>query len=768
MAAAPLSLDADEVERALRLLTDPGSTFEIRALGEERGHSVIWSGWFRDPAAAASEIRKVERNAVGVYVTLNPVKPELYAKCANRLGRPGKGGTTGDAHIVSRTRLLIDVDAERPSGISATEDEHAAALSLASEVWHDQAEIGWPEPLRADSGNGGHLVYGIDLPVDDDDLVKRVLAKAAERWTGIVGGHRIKVDTSVFNPARISKVYGTVSRKGEHGIDGREHRVARIIAAPPALVPVTREQLEAFAGPKPVTAPRRETKTPTRGDTSSWPGVPAWLTKHGIAVRSSKPNNDGGTIHILEVCPLNSEHDRGEATVTEHGSGAASAKCQHESCHLDWPTLRAMYDGTPEERRELRRREREWSHPEVSYDEVHAPALPHGLTVVDGGGGKTSAQSAQATPTPEADPFDQALATALAEVRGALSRGAKTKRTPLFSVDAVDILDRQYADTAWLVSGLITEGGVVMIGGEPKTTKTWLATEICLAIASGTKVCGEFFAKFGIAAYFYAEDLERQIRNRCRALLRGHDRRIPRGRFHLCPRGQFLDITRDEDLAWLVASARELGELDLLVLDPFRDISSAAEDKSDEIGPLMKRLRVLGELVGCTVAVVHHLGKMSEVSSKRRPGQRMRGSGAIHGSTDSGLYLTDSESDSPTEFKNTLDSEIKGARSAGTVEIRLVVIDDDQGEAISARWEIDRTSRKEQVEQQKEKASGDLKSEILSVVRSMMPEGAPSANAIVKLLGGNRQAALKVVKEMSGRELAYKGGAIVIASEVHS
>lgn len=57
-----------------------------------------------------------------------------------------------------------------------------------------------------------------------------------------------------------------------------------------------------------------------------------------------------------------------------------------------------------------------------------------------------------------------------------------------------------------------------MIGGLPKAaTKTWLGTEIAVAVATGTKVCGEFFAERGTVAYCYAENMQRQIRNRLRA-----------------------------------------------------------------------------------------------------------------------------------------------------------------------------------------------------------------------------------------------------------
>ena len=284
--------------------------------------------------------------------------------------------------------------------------------------------------------------------------------------------------------------------------------------------------------------------------------------------------------------------------------------------------------------------------------------------------------------TPEPDPFEAEVARALADVRTELGTDRTKKHTPLFGVEATCLLGEELTAPQWLVTGLITRGGTAMIGGLPKAAKkTWLATEIAVAVATGTKVCGEFFAQLGTVRYFYAEDTRRQIRNRIRALLEGAGRAMPIERLYLEPRGSFLDVMRHEDLAWIVASCRRLGKLDLLVLDPLRDIHSGEEDKSDSMREVMRRMRLLGELLGCTVLVVHHAGKPSEANAKRGGGQRLRGSGSIHGSVDSGIYFLDCTGDGVGTFKNTVESEIKGARSAGIFTLALQITDDDSGEA---------------------------------------------------------------------------------------
>ena len=260
--------------------------------------------------------------------------------------------------------------------------------------------------------------------------------------------------------------------------------------------------------------------------------------------------------------------------------------------------------------------------------------LPSGFTVIDPK--HILLEGEQLKPASE---WEQALAKALVDIREKLDSATSGTSEPLF-YDAMQLFSREYPKTPWLVHGLLTRGGNAVIGGEPKTAKTWLAIEIAIAVATGTKACGEFFSERGTAAYFFAEDLDKQVRNRIRALLAGSGRDVlPNGRLFVRPRGAFLDVLKDPDLAWVVASCRQLGRLDLLVLDPLRDIHSGEEDTSDSMRDVMRRLRVLGELLGCTVVVTHHNSKATADTSKRRAGQRGRGSSAIHASTDSGIYL---------------------------------------------------------------------------------------------------------------------------------
>jgi hypothetical protein len=137
--------------------------------------------------------------------------------------------TTSDGDIVKRVWLPIDLDPERPSGISASEPEKQAAIQRAAEIKEFLTDKGYPDPLEADSGNGVHLLYRVDLPNDAEslELVKRFLAAL----DFVFSDGAVSVDTGVANSARIWKLYGTKARKGDSTQD-RPHRRSRLLAIP--------------------------------------------------------------------------------------------------------------------------------------------------------------------------------------------------------------------------------------------------------------------------------------------------------------------------------------------------------------------------------------------------------------------------------------------------------------------------------------------------------------------------------------------------------
>jgi hypothetical protein len=333
LALAKPAADVAEIRRALDLLTVPGGVVEIRALkipGRGKPHGA--AGYFLDrdkatQAAAALDARK----AGGVYLVLNEINPDLLARSPDR-ATDHLDPLTGDGDIIRRRWLPLDFDPTRPAGISATEDEHCNAEDVARTCAAWLSSLGWPAAILADSGNGAHLLFRIDLPNDETSttLVRDAIAAVAERFTG--GG--VDVDLKVFNAGRVWKVYGTSGRKG-HDMPDRPHRVARLVNVPSTIQVVTQEQLEALAAMVAKPAPRPSTTGNGYGQPfTSRLDVPRWLTERGQGFKvKDRPDQHGRTVYILDVCPFDSSHGGGgEVSVMQGQGGALAAACMHNSC----------------------------------------------------------------------------------------------------------------------------------------------------------------------------------------------------------------------------------------------------------------------------------------------------------------------------------------------------------------------------------------------------------------------------------------------------
>jgi hypothetical protein len=224
-----------EIARALRLYHEPGAVYELRALDAHEHQRDRWrftlTGYYDDAELAAGAIVRAMRtyHAAGWYVTLNPCIPALLSRSARRIGRARQGDATKDHEIARRRWLPIDIDPVRPRGVSSSEVEHTAALDLARYIRGTLASEGWPTPILTDSGNGAHLLYRIDLENDAD--ASAYVRRAIEGLAGRFDTEEVTIDRTVHNAARIMRIPGTLTRKGDSTSD-RPHRWARLLDVP--------------------------------------------------------------------------------------------------------------------------------------------------------------------------------------------------------------------------------------------------------------------------------------------------------------------------------------------------------------------------------------------------------------------------------------------------------------------------------------------------------------------------------------------------------
>jgi hypothetical protein len=224
--AQKLMADIETIRRSFRVLYQPGDVAELRIPHYPTARATT-SGYYDDHELMARDAARLSGRAPGVYATLNPVLPALLARAKNHLQVVQE--TTKDNEILRLAWFLVDCDALRPARISATDVEHAAAIEKAKQCREWLRGEGWPEPILADSGNGGHLVYRLDLEntAVNIEMLKSCLWALDLYFSDSV----VKVDTSTHNASRVLKVWGTLAAKGE-SVPERPHRLSGLIDGP--------------------------------------------------------------------------------------------------------------------------------------------------------------------------------------------------------------------------------------------------------------------------------------------------------------------------------------------------------------------------------------------------------------------------------------------------------------------------------------------------------------------------------------------------------
>jgi len=324
----------------LKLVLRPEDVVELRAL-HKGSKKRTDSGYFDSQhwPKLADEARRLSNSGAAVYITLNPVDPQLLSRYHNRV-ESFVQQTTTDKQITRRRWLLVDLDPVRPAGISASDTQVSEAGKVAKALTRYLKNLGWPTPSVAMSGNGFHLLYAIDLP--NDDASKVLLAAVLKALGAKFDTPELKVDTTVCNAARIFKLYGTVANKGDH-TPVAPWRLSKVLRAS-KWVPVSKSQLlDLVASLESGIRP----PTPTTGTLAHLLesfDLDNFLSRHAIEFKLDQ--HEGRERYKLAACPFNPEHINGESAIFRKPSGELGFKCMHDSCTgKGWREVRDLLDG---------------------------------------------------------------------------------------------------------------------------------------------------------------------------------------------------------------------------------------------------------------------------------------------------------------------------------------------------------------------------------------------------------------------------------------
>lgn len=187
----------------------------------------------------------------------------------------------------------------------------------------------------------------------------------------------------------------------------------------------------------------------------------------------------------------------------------------------------------------------------------------------------------------------------------------------------------------WLIRSLWGRSAVGILGGPPKSCKSYLGLELATSVATGIPALGCFTVdKRGPALVYLAEDSLPLIRSRLEAIcdFRKHD--ITQLDLHvICSPVLRLDLKRDQQrLTRTISDIRPR----LLLLDPLVRLHRLDENSSTEISGLLGFLRELQRQFDLAIILVHHASK----KQRAQPGLSLRGSGDLWAFGDSNAYLS--------------------------------------------------------------------------------------------------------------------------------
>ena len=332
-------IDYNETRRAIELLQAPGEVFEVRVIGTASRKDII-SGYFQDADTLFQKFDTIDLRKRNVYITLGEVREECFSRSQCERFEKNPAVTTNDNDIIAYRWLFVDLDPVRPTGISSSDEQLKCAEELRNKVYEYLQNLGFPEPIKAMSGNGYHLLYRIDIL--NDEKGRALVGRCLKNLASLFDNDEVKIDTTNSNPSRICKLHGTLAQKGT-STKKRPHRMSKLENVPEPLVTTPRNVLQALADELPdETEPvkiRRGFNTQQKADFD----LLAFMREHGLSY--SEDSNDRAKIYKLDHCPFDPSHTNGDAKIFQYGDGAIAFKCHHNSCRkYKWQDVRLKYE----------------------------------------------------------------------------------------------------------------------------------------------------------------------------------------------------------------------------------------------------------------------------------------------------------------------------------------------------------------------------------------------------------------------------------------
>lgn len=217
-------VNREQAHEFLSYIIDPAHCSELRIFKAnfDSGGCIISplkyrrtvGGWYDDPKKLVGTLNIVK--GVSAYITVNPVDARLLGRSRNHAKILEKDGGTHDEDIKCYRWLYIDIDCERPAGVSSTNEELQNCILLRDKILASEPDFK-QNSLYGVSGNGCWILLRLDDWPNNDERKQWIVAKLgtlAAKY-GLAGRDKTFIDTKTFNPSRVMCIPGTLKTKGE-------------------------------------------------------------------------------------------------------------------------------------------------------------------------------------------------------------------------------------------------------------------------------------------------------------------------------------------------------------------------------------------------------------------------------------------------------------------------------------------------------------------------------------------------------------------------
>jgi hypothetical protein len=320
-----------------------------------------------------------------------------------------------------------------------------------------------------------------------------------------------------------------------------------------------------------------------------------------------------------------------------------------------------------------------------------------------------------------------------------------------YGINIVDFLaqdDDESDDDEWIVRGLIPAGVPSIIGGPPKSKKTFLLLYSAICVAAGRDVLGCRTSR-GRVLVICREDSARTIRRRIRRLARGLAIDPAELREWLrvdAVKPLYLD--RDSDVEELYETIDEFRPA-LVAIDCLSRIHFAKENDASDLRVVTNRWMDICTRFTCGVSIIHHDRKGA--SHGHDPGAALRGSGDLHALV-RGVVGCEPKGDI-----NTIKIVAAGNLDAFCEPFAVRYTDSfTPGDPPQKVLRLERVSLDGLRQHKDAAASRDVRQDVL---QAFAREGAfPSGTALAGAVGRSKAAVLRVVSDLVGEKLIRRDG----------